>query len=564
MEQSRKNVPVQIGNDSDWVSVTVGSNFSLAIKSDGSLWSWGQNWYGQLCNGSFEYGFTPMQVGNSTDWKAISAGDIHALAVKNDGTLWAWGANEIVRGNGWDYYQITPAQVGTDTDWSSVSAGRLHSAAIKTNGTLWSWGNNWQGVLGDGTNVDSEVPLQVGYAADWKSVSAGGEFTLAIRGNGTLWGWGTNYSGQLGDGSYVPQFVPVQIRTDTDWKEVAAGNSHSVALKADGAVWAWGQNMFNQIRSDASYYTSHAVLIGNNINAKAIAAGHFHSLVIGSDRIVEGPVLAPIGYKQVNEREQLTFTATVIKTNNSSAALTFSLEGTVPAGAAIKASTGEFTWTPSEEQGGASYTFKVKVFDGASSDEKELTIEVLEVNTVPVVTSVPVTTAIVGQTYTYQLTATDADLPTNTLTYTGIQIPSWLNFDPATKQLSGVPGIQDVNEYRVVMWVSDRDLMTEHVFTLTVQEAAAKEDKKNPKHLVKVFPNPTTGIVLIRMEGLPQDKELTATFRTLNGNKIFSTRGTLQQINEKVNIALTSSKDGIYMLKLTFDKGVANVKIIKE
>jgi alpha-tubulin suppressor-like RCC1 family protein len=127
------------------------------------------------------------------------------VAVKSDGTLWTWGRNEWGQlGDGTMVNQSSPVQVGSTTNWRSVAAGHEHTVAVKSDGTLWTWGRNEWGQLGDGTMVNQSIPVQVGSATNWQSVAAGHEHTVAVKSDGTLWTWGGNSYGQLGDGRTTP------------------------------------------------------------------------------------------------------------------------------------------------------------------------------------------------------------------------------------------------------------------------------------------------------------------------------------------------------------------------
>ncbi|MDO7854505.1 RCC1 domain-containing protein, partial [Hymenobacter convexus] len=196
--------PVQVGAATNWASVSAGSVHSLAVRTDGTLWAWGNNASGQLGTGGGNGNNpTPTQVGAATSWASVSAGANHSLAVRTDGTLWAWGNNASgqLGNNAIGGSSATPVQVGADTNWASVSAGSNHSLAVGTDGALWAWGSNSNGQLGNGTvGASYSIRRQVGTATNWASVSAGNAHTLAVRTDGTLWAWGTNASGQLGTG----------------------------------------------------------------------------------------------------------------------------------------------------------------------------------------------------------------------------------------------------------------------------------------------------------------------------------------------------------------------------
>ena len=230
------NRATQIGTDDDWAFVASHVLTSFAIKTDGSLWSWGYNAFGQLGLGDTYIRSTPERVGIDNDWAEVSAGQDYTLGRKTDGTLWAWGLNGVVGllGLGDTAARLVPTQIGTDSNWSSVSAGPggLHSAALKADGTVWTWGWNGEGQLGLGDYADRLVPTQVGSSTDWQAVAVGSLHTLALKTDGTLWSWGSNAVGELGSGDLVSRNLPDQVGSDSDWAAVFGGNQFSQALKS--------------------------------------------------------------------------------------------------------------------------------------------------------------------------------------------------------------------------------------------------------------------------------------------------------------------------------------------
>lgn len=285
-----KNQPVQIGTANDWQKISAGENFSLAIKNNGTLWAWGYNILSQLGNGSISViQATPIQIGTATDWKNISAAPgrtgAHSLALKTNGTLWAWGYNERGQlGNGSLGTRTQPVQIGADT-WLAIAAGGSHSVAIKANGTLWAWG--WNGVrqLGDGTNVDKTVPTQIGTATNWKSIDCGYIHNLAIKTDGTLWAWGSGLNGKLGTGNNITSGAPIQIGTDNNWASAMAGTDHSLALKTNGTLWSWGKNENGELGLGTNSTTDIMVPTQASTNADKtfIAAGQDYSQIMNSD-----------------------------------------------------------------------------------------------------------------------------------------------------------------------------------------------------------------------------------------------------------------------------------------
>jgi C1A family cysteine protease len=198
---------------SNFLTIAAGYRHTLAIKSDGSLWAWGSNDFGQLGDGTNTDRNAPVQVGTAKDWAAVSAGETHTVALKADGSLWAWGSNDHggQLGDGTDTNRNIPVRVGNAADWAAVSAGWGHTVALKTDGSLWAWGLNSSGQLGDDTDTNRNVPVRVGNAADWTAVLAGGYHNLALKADGSLWAWGYNGYGQLGDGTNTSKNIPVHV-----------------------------------------------------------------------------------------------------------------------------------------------------------------------------------------------------------------------------------------------------------------------------------------------------------------------------------------------------------------
>jgi alpha-tubulin suppressor-like RCC1 family protein len=223
-----RSSPVQVGALTDWSQASAGSEFCAAIKTNGTLWTWGFNNVGQLGQGT-GYGFnlsSPVQVGALTDWAQVSAGSADCAAIKTNGTLWTWGSNvlgQLGQNIVFSNYRSSPVQVGALTDWAQVSAFNLQCAAIKTNGTLWSWGYNINGQLGLNDTTNRSSPVQVGALTDWAQVSVGLQFCAAIKTNGTLWTWGNGANNRLGQNNTVNLSSPVQVGSLTTWLRITRG-----------------------------------------------------------------------------------------------------------------------------------------------------------------------------------------------------------------------------------------------------------------------------------------------------------------------------------------------------
>jgi len=228
--------PISPNSEKNWKQITVGLWHSSAIKTDGTLWSWGYN-SGRLGTGDTGNRGEPTKIGSGTNWKQVSSGRQHNTGIKTDGTLWTWGVG----------YTNAPVQFETGTNWKLGSAGTYHFAGIKTDGTLWTWGANYYGELGDGTTVDKATATQIP-GTNWKTISTGQYWSaqLGVKTDGTLWSWGRNHYGQLGDGTGTNRSSPVQI-TGTTWKMAVSYTFLSAAIKTDGTLWTWGRNNLGQL-----------------------------------------------------------------------------------------------------------------------------------------------------------------------------------------------------------------------------------------------------------------------------------------------------------------------------
>ena len=285
-----------------WQAVAAGLGHSLALRTDGTLWAWGDNSNGQLGNGTVTQQSTPVQIGSG--YVAISAGYYHSAALQSDGTLVAWGSNSngqlgMVASNGnpaGDSH--VPVAVDSSTTWSSISAGAYHTLAAKSDGSAYGWGKNVNGQVGSGTTAQVNTPDLIG--TGFVSIAAGLDHSAAMRGSGAVYTWGNGAEGELGDdgdgGSVAqPQVIAglssdggSSASTDGGTATITAGACHSLAVEPDGSLWSWGCNSDGQL-GDGTYDDSFIPLeIGAGYLAVAPGPAAAHSMALTAAGVLYG------------------------------------------------------------------------------------------------------------------------------------------------------------------------------------------------------------------------------------------------------------------------------------
>ncbi|HET7294697.1 MAG TPA: chitobiase/beta-hexosaminidase C-terminal domain-containing protein [Vicinamibacteria bacterium] len=312
------------------VAVAAGSGHSVAVKSDGSVWAWGSNGNGRLGDGTTTNRLTPVQVvgvggtGTLANIVAVAAGDNFSLALRSDGTVFAWGYNANGQlGDTTTTQRTTPVVVAGLTGVTAIAAAQYggFGMALKSDGSVWSWGLNGNGQLGDGTTTQRTSPVQVkgpggtGYLQSMSALAAGMTHGLAVMSDGTTWSWGANTYGKLGDGTTTDRSTPVQVSGLSGITRVSGGLGHSLALASDGSIWAWGRNLNGQIGDGT-----------NNINRLTpvkVTAASFG-----------GIVGTPI-FSQCTNTYQSSPSVT-ITSQTSGATIRYTLDGSEPTGASTQ------------------------------------------------------------------------------------------------------------------------------------------------------------------------------------------------------------------------------------
>jgi alpha-tubulin suppressor-like RCC1 family protein len=293
---------------------TSADGHSMALKSDGSVWGWGHGDSGQVGDGvalpvavgTHHNVLAPVAVSGlgasaNNPVTAIAAGGAHSLAVKHDGSVWSWGNNtsgQLGDGGalpGTD--RSTPAQVSglgasAANPVVAICGGDAFSAALKQDGSVWTWGNNTSGELGDNTVNDRSTPAAVSGVSGVSKISCGAAFIVVLESNGAVMAWGNNASGQIGNNTaptdqHVPKAV-TGLGAGSGIVDLATGHSHVLARKSDNTVTVWGRNASGQL-GDGTTTQENTPKALTLTGVTSIAAGGAHSFAVRSPSLTFTP-----------------------------------------------------------------------------------------------------------------------------------------------------------------------------------------------------------------------------------------------------------------------------------
>ena len=286
-----KSLPVQVVGLLEVVTVDGGEGHTLAAKLDGTVWAWGLNNYGQLGDATTENKNIPVQIKGLLDIIAVACGGNHSVVLDRNGDVWAWGANEYGQlGIGVESSlgskRNKPEKVNGLSGIIALACGGSHTIALSKDGEVYGWGCNQRGQIGDGTHIKRTAPVKVNGLSGIIAITSGGALggdtnshNLALKSDGTVWAWGSNSDGQLGDGTDIDRNTPVQVGGLSHVIAIAGGGAHSVALKSDGTVWAWGCNWAGQLGIGIPFSAKNKpIQVKYLSNIITIASGWMHSI----------------------------------------------------------------------------------------------------------------------------------------------------------------------------------------------------------------------------------------------------------------------------------------------
>lgn len=301
--------PIQIDGTKN--TIASGASHTLAIRSDNTVWSAGDNSYGQLGNGTTTQSKLAVQVQGLSNIVSVSAGESHSLALKSDGTVWAWGrGTEGELGNGSTANSSSPIKIQGLTNVVAISSGAYHNLALKKDGTLWAWGRGTEGELGNGLTANRSIPVQVINIPNITAIGTGYKHSLAVAFDGSAWAFGNNNKGQLGDNTTTNSSVPVQVIGVTNAKTISGGIDHSVIQETDNSFWAFGGNSYGQLGTGNTTDSHIPVLMNGRAgysSGYSIIAGGYHTLSIGTDNQIYS-----VGYGGDGQLGNGTFTSSSV------------------------------------------------------------------------------------------------------------------------------------------------------------------------------------------------------------------------------------------------------------
>ncbi|MBK9608607.1 MAG: hypothetical protein IPO58_20020 [Betaproteobacteria bacterium] len=217
----------------------------------------------------------------------IGAGHSHSFLIKDDRSLWVWGDNFNGQvGDGTQVERSSPVKLPGVAGIVDAGGGEAHSVAVRADGSVLAWGLNDRGQVGDGTTSNRALPTPVTGMSGATRVAVGANHAVVLKSDGSAWAWGANESGQLGDGTATQRSAPVKVGTLSSIVVVGAGYNHSFAVQGNGTLWGWGRNDAGQVGDGSKTARSGPVQVSGIGNVTAIAGGLAHTVALSSNGTV--------------------------------------------------------------------------------------------------------------------------------------------------------------------------------------------------------------------------------------------------------------------------------------
>lgn len=283
-----------------FVAISSGNSFSIAIAKDGTLWSWGDNFYGQLGDGTKINRSYPKKIPGISDVIKISCGENHVIALKKDGTVWTWGKNyDGQLGNCNTQRNTTiPVNVKGLKNIVAVAGGSSHSLALSKYGTIWGWGRNYEEQLASIGFDKTNTPKALKNLPKIKYISSNYEYSMAISIEGKIFAWGDGYRPSDNNNS------PINITGFKNVKQICTLRSETIFLLKDGTVWRYIRQYTPE------HYKNYIEKIENLSDITNISGGMNHFIALKRDGNVwtYGTPSRSIGSSKINEDEKISAT----------------------------------------------------------------------------------------------------------------------------------------------------------------------------------------------------------------------------------------------------------------
>ncbi|MBI0086682.1 RCC1 domain-containing protein [Bifidobacterium polysaccharolyticum] len=287
-----------------FIAVSAGDAYSMALASDGTVYTWGSNGKGQLGNGTTTDSAVPVKANLDANITAISAGRSYAMALASDGTVYTWGNNQygqLGNGSSDNSDHSSPTKVSTLSGITAISAGFTTGTALDSQGHAWAWGRNEKGQLGNGTLNDNPTPARVQDLGtgqpdtrSYIAISAGYQHVLAIDTDHDVYGWGSGTAIGSSTDSNVSTKGSTKISFGDDVVNItaiSAGDDGSEAIDDSGRIYTWGKEGYGQLgnninNNDAWQTNPKAITLAQSVKACAVATSSHHQTAIGSDGLL--------------------------------------------------------------------------------------------------------------------------------------------------------------------------------------------------------------------------------------------------------------------------------------
>jgi len=270
---------------------------TCGVTTDDRAYCWGNNGWGQIgSTASNNPSFTPVSVSSSIAFRQVSVGSDHTCGVATDGHAYCWGHND------WREFAAnapgsspTPVAVVADMTFSSITAGSGFTCGVATAGSAYCWGESGWGQLGDGSKISygntfSMAPVPVAAAGGFSAIDGANEFSCGLNASSRILCWGSN-GGRLGNGGTTETSTPVQIASALQFKSVSTGNGYACGVAGDASLWCWGNNDHGQLGVASPAVATSPVRAGGALLVSEVATAGVstgfgnHTCAISADRL---------------------------------------------------------------------------------------------------------------------------------------------------------------------------------------------------------------------------------------------------------------------------------------